>query len=86
MAFGATPRVIVAELLKRATRSVTIGLIAGLALALGATRFLPDAAGNFDFGYAGVVVVVLLTSSLVASFVPALRARKASPNLLLREA
>jgi len=86
MAFGATPRVILLELLRRATRSVTIGLAAGLALALGALRLLPDATGNFDVRYAAAVIVLLLTSALLASFVPALRARNASPNLLLREA
>ncbi|HWS71652.1 MAG TPA: ABC transporter permease, partial [Thermoanaerobaculia bacterium] len=83
MAFGATPGVIVRELLQRATRSVSIGLAAGLALAFAATRLLPNAAGHFDPAYAAVVVLVLLASSLVASFVPALRARTASPNLLL---
>lgn len=86
MAFGASPKAVVAELLRTAGRSVAGGLFAGLLLTLLALRFVPDLRLSFDPRYAAIVTAVLIASALIASLIPALRARVARPAELLRRA
>ena len=89
LAFGATPRDIVGELLGRATRSACIGLAVGVALALAAkkiTALSAYGAAELDLRYAAAVAFVLFASAVTAALVPALRARHVRPVTLLRDA
>lgn len=88
MALGATPRDITVEIVRRAIRSVSIGLAAGIALALAAQRTASLVAYNmarFDELSAAVVIGALFVSALIAATVPSARARTVSPVLLLRD-
>lgn len=88
LAFGASPGVIVRELLSRALRSVTIGLAIGIALAILGSRIpvVADYAGVPQLTSVVPLTAALLTSAMLASLLPALRTRRVSPTLLLRDA
>jgi predicted permease len=87
MALGADPRRVVSMMLKESAVLVTIGLIAGLALAVATTKWA--AALLFDLsptdplllatGAAGLAAV-----ALAASLVPAVRAARIDPTTALR--
>jgi len=88
LAFGATPRAIVVEVVQRALRSVALGLAAGLALAFGAQRvasLVVYGAATFDVRSAAIVMVLLVIATLLAATLPSLRARSVRPAALLRE-
>jgi predicted permease len=86
MAFGASPKAVVSELLRAAGRSVAAGVLVGLLLTVLALRFMPNLRLSFDPGYAALVTAILIASAFVASLIPALRARLAHPATLLRRA
>jgi predicted permease len=88
LAFGATPRDVMTELIGRATRSVALGLALGIALALLAQRvgsLVVYGAAKFDTQSAALVIGVLFVSALIAGSVPSLRSRSVRPAVLLRE-
>ena len=88
LAIGATPRRVITEVVQRASRTVAIGLAAGIALAFFAQRvatLVVYGAAKFDLRAAAGAVVVLVLASLVAACVPSLRARSVQPALLLQE-
>jgi ABC-type antimicrobial peptide transport system permease subunit len=89
LAFGATPRDVVVEVVLRALRSVSIGLAAGTALAFAAQRMaslVVYGAAQFEPQSAALVIAFLFTAAFVAACVPSLRARTVQPALLLRDA
>jgi predicted permease len=88
LAFGATPRDVIVELVARAARSVAIGLAAGIVLTLAAQRaasLVVYGAAKFDGQSAAVVMALLFAAALVAGCVPSLRSRNVQPAVLLRE-
>lgn len=87
MAFGASPRGVVAELVQAAGKSVLAGVALGIGVTIAVIRGAPVVSSfspRIDIGYSAAVVTVLVASALVASLVPALRARGARPAELLR--
>jgi predicted permease len=88
LAFGATPRDIIAEVVSRAIRSVSIGLAAGAALSF----LLQRVASALVYGTAtlawpsvAAIGVMLFVAAFVAASVPTLRMRAVQPVWLLRE-
>ncbi|MEO8033244.1 MAG: ABC transporter permease [Acidobacteriota bacterium] len=89
LAFGASHRIIVRELVGQSFRSVSAGVAIGALLAIIAGRLSAFAAyggAQLEMRYAVPLVIILLCSALLASLVPALRTRRISPNILLRDA
>ena len=87
MAIGARPRVVLWQVLREGGRVTVVGIVVGLALAVAAGRILQ----SFLYGVDAVEPVVLITaplvllaSSLLASYIPALRATKVDPTAALR--
>jgi predicted permease len=87
IAIGAHPRALLWQMLREGGRVTAIGIGIGLILALGAGRFLQ----GILFGVNSIEPVVLLTAplillgaSLLASFIPALRATNVDPTVALR--
>jgi predicted permease len=88
IALGAQRREVLSAALGRAFRLLTFGSIAGLVLGLAATKVLGyivyQASPRDPLVLAGVVVIMLLLG-LVAAWIPAQRALRADPLMLLRE-
>ena len=87
IATGAHPRALLWQVLREGSRTTSIGIGIGLLLAIGAGQFLQ----SILYGVNSIEPVVLLTtplilfaSSLLASFIPALRATKVDPTVALR--
>lgn len=87
LAVGAEPRTLLWEVLRSGARATIAGVGIGLLLALGVGQLLR----GFLYGISGVEPVVLvaaplilLASSMIASYVPALRATKVDPTVALR--
>jgi predicted permease len=87
IATGAHPRALLWHVLHEGGRTTFIGIGIGLVLALGAGQFLR----GFLYGVNGIEPVVLLgaplilvAASLLASFLPALRATRVDPTVALR--
>jgi predicted permease len=87
IATGADPRALLWQVLIEGGRTTAIGIGLGLLLALGAGQFLQ----GILYGVAGFEPVVLVTAplillaaSLLASYLPALRATKVDPTVALR--
>jgi hypothetical protein len=87
IAIGAEPRVLLVQVLREGGSITAIGIAIGLALAVGTGQFLQ----SFLYGVNGVEPVVLmmaplilLAASLLASFLPALRATRVDPTTALR--
>jgi ABC-type antimicrobial peptide transport system permease subunit len=87
IAIGAHPRVLLWQVLREGGRITAIGIGIGLLLALGAGQVLQ----GILYGVNGIEPVVLVTaplillaSSLLASYIPALRATKVDPTVALR--
>jgi ABC-type antimicrobial peptide transport system permease subunit len=87
IATGAYPRALVWQVLREGGRTTAIGIGIGLLLALGAGQLLQ----GFLYGVNAVEPVVLvvaplilLASSLLASYIPALRATRVDPTVALR--
>jgi putative ABC transport system permease protein len=88
MALGALPRDIVASMLGEGLRLTAIGVVAGIALALAATRLLnallfgTSPTDALTFVSAAALIV---TIAAAASLVPALRASRVDPLIALRD-
>jgi predicted permease len=87
IAIGAHPRALLWQVLREGGRITTIGIGIGLLLARGAGQFLQ----GILYGVNSVEPVVLLTAplillaaSLLASYIPALRATRVDPTVALR--
>ena len=87
IAVGATPRVIVGLVLSHASRLVIAGLIIGLAAATLATKVLQSMlfqTSTTDFVTFAIVPIVLLVVATIASLIPALRATRTDPLVVIR--
>ena len=88
MALGAAPRTILGEFVAEAGWMTIAGLLAGLAIALVATRaiarFLFDVA-PFDPVSVGAAVLVVFTLALIAAFLPGWRAARTDPAGVLHD-
>src|SRR5688572_23387400 len=87
IAIGAHPRALLWQVLREGGRVTAIGIGLGLLLAVGAGRFLQ----GILYGVNGIEPIVLttaplilLTASLLASYVPSLRATRVNPTVALR--
>jgi ABC-type antimicrobial peptide transport system permease subunit len=87
IAIGAHPRAVLWQVLREGGRITAVGIAIGLLLALSAGQLLH----GFLYGVNAVEPVVLvaaplilLASSLLASYIPALRATKVDPTVTLR--
>lgn len=87
IATGAHPRALVGQVLREGGRITAIGIGIGLLLALGAGQLLQ----GFLYGVSGfeplvliAAPVTLLAASLLASYIPALRATRVDPTVALR--
>lgn len=87
IAIGARPRVLLWQVLREGGRVTSIGIGIGLLLAVVAGQFLESVL----YGVNGIEPVVLVTAplilmaaSLLASFIPALRATRVDPTVALR--
>jgi predicted permease len=87
IAIGARPRVLLWQVLREGGRITAIGIGIGLVLALGAGQFLQ----SLLYGVNGIEPMVLVTAplillaaSLLASYIPALRATRVDPTVALR--
>jgi hypothetical protein len=87
IAIGAQPRALLWQVLREGGRMTAIGIGIGLVLALFAGQFLQGILYGVNSVEPVVLVtapLVLLAASLLASFVPALRATKVDPTTALR--
>jgi predicted permease len=87
IATGANPRALLWQVLKEGGRITAIGVGVGVLLALGAGQILQGILYEVNAAEPLVLLVaplILLASSLLASFVPALRATKVDPVVALR--
>jgi len=87
IAIGAHPRVVMWHVLREGGRVTAVGIGLGLLLAVGAGRLLQGLLYGLNAVEPAVLVtapLILLASSLAASFVPALRATRADPTVTLR--
>ncbi len=88
IALGAQRREVLGAALGRVLRLLAIGSVAGLLLGLGATKVLAfivyQASPRDPLVLCGVVLIMLLLG-LLAAWIPAQRALKANPLMLLRE-
>ncbi len=87
MALGARASDVVRMVLKRSLVMTTLGLGAGLALAVLAARslggFLFDVSANDPLTFAGITVLLFVVA-LLASYLPARRATRVNPTVALR--
>jgi ABC-type antimicrobial peptide transport system permease subunit len=87
IATGANPRTLLWQVLREGGRTTTIGIGIGLVLALGAGQFLQGILYGVNSVEPVVLIaapLILLASSFLASFVPALRATRVDPTVALR--
>ena len=87
IAIGAPPRVLLSQVLREGGRITTIGIGIGLLLALGAGQFLQSILYGVNSIEPVVLVtapLILLAASLLASYIPALRATRVDPTVALR--
>lgn len=87
IALGAHPRALLWQVLREGSRITAVGIGLGLLLALGAGQFLQSLLYGVDAVEPVVLVtapLILLASSLLASYIPALRATRVDPTVALR--
>jgi predicted permease len=87
IAIGAQPRALLWQVLSEGGRITSIGIGIGLLLAVGAGQFLQGILYGVTSIEPVVLVIaplILLAASLLASFVPALRATRVDPTVALR--
>ena len=87
IAIGATPRHVVQLMLRQASAFVASGMIVGILVALAATRLLRAMlieTASTDVATLVVAPIVLGGVALVASGVPALRATRTDPVVVMR--
>jgi predicted permease len=87
IALGAQPRALLWQVLREGGRLTAVGVALGLLLAIGAGQFLQ----SILYGVNGIeplvlaaATLILLAASLLASYLPALRATKVNPTIALR--
>jgi ABC-type lipoprotein release transport system permease subunit len=88
IALGAQPREVLSAALGRAFRLLAFGSMAGLLLGIAATRvlaYIVYQATPRDPFVLGGVVLTMLSLGMLATCIPAYRALKADPLMLLRE-
>jgi ABC-type antimicrobial peptide transport system permease subunit len=86
-ALGATPAQVAVLVIRRALAVVAVGLALGFPVALAAGKFLGSQLyGLNPYDPAGTLLAILTLSfaTLVAAFIPALRASRISPSEALR--
>jgi ABC-type antimicrobial peptide transport system permease subunit len=87
IAIGAQPRALLWQVLREGGRITAIGIGMGLLLAVGAGQFLQGILYGVN-GIEPVVLVIapliLVAASLLASYIPALRATRVDPTVALR--
>jgi putative ABC transport system permease protein len=87
IATGAHPRALLWQVLREGGRTTIIGIGLGLVLAVGAGQFLQGILYGINAVEPVVLVtapLILLAASLLASYIPALRATKVDPTVALR--
>jgi ABC-type antimicrobial peptide transport system permease subunit len=87
IAVGAQPRALLWQVLREGGRITSIGIGIGLLLAVGAGQFLQGilyGVNNVEPVVLVTAPLVLLAASLLASYLPALRATKVDPTVALR--
>src|SRR5688572_20560007 len=87
IAAGAHPRLLLWQVLREGTRTTAIGIGIGLLLALGAGQFLQGLLYGINRVEPLVLTaapLILFAASLLASFLPALRATRVDPTIALR--
>jgi predicted permease len=87
IAAGAHPRALLWQVMHEGGRITAIGIAVGLLLALGAGRLLQGLLYGVDAVEPVILIaapIVLFTASLLASFIPALRATRVDPTVALR--
>jgi predicted permease len=87
IAVGAHPRAVLWQVLREGGRITAVGIGIGVLMALGAGRVLQGLLYGVDAVEPVVLVtapLILLASSLLASYIPALRATKVDPTVALR--
>ena len=87
IALGAPARSVTALVLSQSLRLATIGLVMGVFMAAGASRFLASRLvmmDTFDAGAYAWGILIVLVACLAASGVPALRATRIDPVGSLR--
>jgi len=86
-ALGATRHAVLWMIISETMRYVLLGVLMGLALAVGASRavesFLFEVRG-FDLVTYGWLIVFMIVTTLIAAYVPARRARRIDPMAVLR--
>ncbi len=88
MALGAQPRDVVADVLGHGLRLAAVGIVAGIALALGTTRLVSSllfGTSPTDVVTFAAVAALLVAIAAGASLVPALRASRVDPLIALRD-
>lgn len=88
LAFGATPRDVIIEVVRRAIRAVAIGVVAGVTLTLLAQRIasiVVYGTVKFDPSSAAFIIAILFVTTLVAACIPSFRTRSIQPVMLLRD-
>jgi predicted permease len=85
IAIGAHPRALLWQVLREGGRITAIGIGTGLLLALGAGQFLHSIMyGVNSIEPLVLAPLILLAASLLASYIPALRATRVDPTVALR--
>jgi ABC-type antimicrobial peptide transport system permease subunit len=87
IAIGAPPRALLWQVLREGGRITTVGIGIGLLLALGAGQLLHGIMYGVNRVEPVVLVtapLILLAASLLASYIPALRATRVDPTVALR--
>lgn len=87
LAVGAHPRALLWQVMREGVRLTSIGIIIGVMLALGAGRFLQHVLYRVNGAEPLVLIAapaILLAASLLAAFLPALRATRVDPTVALR--
>jgi predicted permease len=87
IATGAHPRTLLWQVLREGGRTTTVGIVIGLLLALGAGQLLQGMLHGVRSVEPVVLLaapLILLAASLLASFLPALRATRVDPTVALR--
>ena len=87
IAIGAEPRALLWQVLSEGGRITAIGIGIGLLLAVGAGQFLQGILYGVNSIEPVVLVIaplILVAASLLASYIPALRATRVDPTVALR--